>query len=53
MEMLTLELICFSPSRIRHRVGGVIVNETATKFFKISLLVCKQHSMRCVSEKNT
>ena len=42
-----------SPSRIHHRVDGADIKDTATKFLRISLLVCKQHSMRCVSEKST
>ena len=53
MEIFTLELICFPPSRIYHRVDHVDIKDTATKFFKISLLGYKQHSMRWVSEKST
>ena len=53
MEMLTFELICFPPFRIHHRVDDVDIKDTATKFFKISLLVCKQHSTRSVFEENT
>ena len=53
MEMFTLELICFPSSRIHHRVDDVDMKDTATKFFKISLLGYKQYSMRSVSEKST
>ena len=50
MEMFILELICFSPCRIHHRVDGVNIKDTAAKFLKILLLVCKGYSTRCVSE---
>ena len=53
MGMFTFELLCFPPSRIHHHVDVVNVKDTATKFLKISLLVCKRHSMRCASEKST
>ena len=29
MEMFTVELVCFPPSRIHHRVDGVDINDTA------------------------
>ena len=49
MEVFTLELVFFSSYRIYYRADGVNTKDTAIKFLKILLLVCKEQSMLCVS----